>query len=130
MQEVYEMNTGLPDTTGGEAQERYELLRRQTDRIVDRLKPFGIDLRDHEADMSAVGQVSLGVGEVPVFKASRFLPVVAARDRRGIANGLTFWLELLGGNHIRYAVFTSGRRVPWGGDLRGRMTELKKQVRR
>jgi hypothetical protein len=64
-----------------------------------------------------------------MYRAIRFIPSIAARDRRPVLNGLKFWME----NHpnsryFRYAVFTAPEPVPSGGAMRESIQRLSRRI--
>ena len=124
-------NTGT--THGLEAWEegraRQAVLRAQTDRLSAVLEAAGIQTR-LPSDVSLVGEVTGGVDRAESWRSIRFLPLVAQRDRRPVASALKLWLRGPGGKHVRYAVVTSGQRVPVGGDLKARQAEHTGNIRR
>ena len=126
-----EANTG---TTHGldawrEGRERQAVLRGQTERLASVLEHAGIPTR-LPCEVVMVGEVTGATQAAEAWRSIRFLPVVAQRDRRPVLNGLAMWLRGPEGRHARYAVVTSGVRVPLGGDLKKRQAEHTANIRR
>jgi hypothetical protein len=122
------MNTGEESPKFADALASREELAFQSAEIVRILKQTGRDLQDKTADAFVIGEHSFCMAPVERYKASRFIPVVDSRDRRPLRNGLTYWLQTEGPKHVRFAVITSGSRVPFGGDLKERWRFLTKLV--
>lgn len=122
-------NTGRThgDQAWEEGRERQVLLRQQTERLAALLEEAGIHTR-LPSDVWMVGDVTGGVERAESWRAIRFLPLVAQRDRRPVASALKLWLRTA--RYVRYAVVTSGERVPLGGDLKARQAEHTANIRR
>lgn len=86
--------------------------------MVTALANQGIDLRA-VSEVVAISAVTGIVEPIVAYKASRFIPAVAARDRRPTLNGLRLFNEQHPASHyFRYIVVTRGEVIPVGGDLR------------
>jgi hypothetical protein len=104
------------------------LLAEQSEAIADALERMGVPAR-LDSDITAIGAVTGKVEELPAYRAIRFLPAVAARDRRPVLNGMKYFIQ----NHprsrfFRYAVITASEPVPYGGDLRGEIQRLSRRI--
>ncbi|WP_210290061.1 hypothetical protein [Rhizobium skierniewicense] len=63
------------------------------------------------------------------YRAVRFLPLVAARDRRPLVNGLKlFMIENRNAHYFRYAVMTCNELIPAFKDLRGPIQRLSRKI--
>lgn len=132
---VLRQNTGA--TWGAESwcegQERQGKLSEQTRRLADVLERNGITTR-LPSEVMALGEVTGGTALTESWRAIRFLPAVAQRDRKPVLNALKLWQRTAGGKWLRYAVVTSGARVPLGGpgdlSLRKRQSEHTRNVSR
>jgi len=89
------------------------LLAEHSETIADALERMGEPAR-LESNITAIGAVT-GVAEaLPAYRAIRFLPAVAARDRRPVLNGMKYFIQ----HHphsrfFRYAVITASEPVPF-----------------
>ena len=130
---VMEANTGqsLGAETWREGRERQAALLAQTNHLADALERNGIVVRQPAAGVVAVGDVTGHMEEVGGFRAVRFLPLIAQRDRAAMLSGMRFFrANDPAGRFTRMAVVTSGDRVPLLGDLRGRQTKHAKAISR
>ncbi len=109
------------------------LLTEQTERIASALARAGVDvIRD--GDVTLISAVTGIVESLPVYRAVRFLPTIAARDRRPMVNALKLFMS--GTNHttayigkyMRYAVFTAPQPVPAFGTLRQEIQALSRRI--
>lgn len=95
----------------------------QTDLISARLERQGVPTWCAPQDeVTVIGELSHLTETVERKRRHlMLLPEVAKADRAGMVRDLTYFLQRhrLGGR-ARYAVVTSGQRVPYHGDLRGR----------
>lgn len=112
-----------------EGQQRQGRLLGQTQRLAAALERHGIPTR-LPSEILTLGEVTGQAVQADAWRAIRFLPVVAQRDRKPTLNALKLWQRSEGGKWLRYAVITSGDRVPLGGNLRGRQTEHTRAVSR
>ncbi|RWX18314.1 hypothetical protein EHI42_08760 [Rhizobium hidalgonense] len=103
-------------------------LEQQTERIADALLRAGIDVV-LDGDVTLIGAVTGVVEHQRVYRAVRFLPTVAGRDRRPMVNGLKLFMAgHKNSKHFRYAVMTCATPVPVDGDLRGAIRELSRRI--
>lgn len=83
-----------------------------------------------------VGLVTGSTRQVETWRELRMLPSIAQRERRPMLNALRLYLDTEsrrdrdGATYCRYVVVTSGGRVPWHGDLRGRIERIQRQISR
>lgn len=104
------------------------LLTAQTERIASALVRGGIEvIRD--GDVTMISAVTGIVESLPVYRAVRFLPTIAARDRRPMVNGLKLYMAgHQNARFFRYAVMTCAEPVPAFGDLRGAIRGLSRRI--
>lgn len=99
-----------------------ERLRADTERLADILEAHGVEARQ-ESTVYAVGLVTGLSDELEAYRNVNFLPLVAARNRAAPIREIKKWLK--DNPHIarfaRYAVITSGDRVPLFGPARKRV---------
>lgn len=103
-------------------------LAAQNDRIAQALQDAGEDviLKGGLTLISAVTNLTV---EQRIYRAVRFLPVVAARDRRPLVNGLKlFMTEHRNSKYFRYAVMTCKELVPVYGDIRDAIQQLSRRI--
>lgn len=104
------------------------LLAEQSETIADALERMGEPAR-LDSSITAIGAVT-GIAEaLPAYRAIRFLPAVAARDRRPVLNGMKYFIQ----HHpharfFRYAVITASEPVPFGGELRKEIQRLSRRI--
>jgi hypothetical protein len=104
------------------------LLAEQSEAIADALERMGTPAR-LDTDITAIGAVT-GIAEaLPAYRAIRFLPAVAARDRRPVLNAMKYFIQ----HHqharfFRYVVITASEPVPFGGELRKEIQRLSRRV--
>ena len=105
-----------------------KVLEQQTARIADALLRAGVDVT-LSGDVTMIGAVTGVVEHQRVYRAVRFLPTVAGRDRRPIVNGLKLWMAGHRSNkHFRYGVMTCADPIPVGGDLREAIRGLSRRI--
>jgi hypothetical protein len=107
-------------------------LMQQNDRLADALQRAGEDVI-RPGGLTLISAVTNIVETQRVFRAVRFLPVVAARDRRPTVNGLKLFIhEHPNSRYFRYAVMTCAEPVPYSsenaGNLRGAIQELSRRI--
>lgn len=103
-------------------------LMEQNDRIAEALQRAGEDVI-RPGGVTLISAVTNVIETQRVFRAVRFLPVVAARDRRPTVNGLKLFIhEHPCARYFRYAVMTCAEPVPAFGDLRGAIQELSRRI--
>ncbi|MDQ1194950.1 hypothetical protein [Agrobacterium sp. SORGH_AS 787] len=134
--DVLRANTGWAMDPVGWAQRQAASaeLERQTAHIADALAGAGVNVV-LDGDVTFIGAVTGVVEQQRVYRACRFLPTVAARDRRPTVNGLKLFIS--GHKHskyFRYAVMTCSEPVPFSanlqGDMRGAIQELNRRISR
>lgn len=134
--DVLRSNTGWAIDPVGWAQRQAASaeLERQTAHIADALAGAGVNVV-LDGDVTFIGAVTGVVEQQRVYRACRFLPTVAARDRRPTVNGLKLFIS--GHKHskyFRYAVMTCSEPVPFSadlqGDMRGAIQELNRRISR
>jgi hypothetical protein len=131
--EVMRLNTGWQQSPERwrESVRRRRILAKQTARMADSLEQLGGIRARLSVAMSAIGNATGGIDSEDCYRAIRFLPLIAQRERRPVLNALRYFQRNdPSGAHLRYAVITAGRRVPAWGDLRGAMAHLHRQVSR
>lgn len=131
--DVMRLNTGwqLSPEHWRESAQRRQVLAEQTARMADALEQFGGIRARASVRLVAVGNATGEIDGEESYRAIRFLPLIAQRERRPILNALRYFQRNdPTGAHLRYAVITAGRRVPAWGDLRGAMARLHRQVSR
>lgn len=103
-------------------------LTAQTERIASALKRAGVDVV-RPGDVTLISAVTGIVESLPIYRAVRFLPTVAARDRRPMINGLKLFMAgHRNSKYFRYAVMTCAEPVPAFGELRGQIQELSRRL--
>lgn len=131
--EVMRLNTGwqLSPEHWRESAQRRQVLAEQTGRMADALEQFGGIRTRVPFQMTAIGNATGEIDSEESYRAIRFLPLIAQRERRPILNALRYFQRHHPlGTHLRYAVITAGCRVPAWGDLRGAMARLHRQISR
>jgi len=110
-------------------QQRRALLDLETERIAQALERQGIRVRN-ESSVSAIHAVTGEVEEMTAWRAIRFLPAVAARDRRPLLNGMRLFIQEMGSvsKYFRYLVVTAGEPVPAFGPLRQVQRTLSRRI--
>lgn len=127
---VMEANTGwmLPADSWARRTMATSRLMQQNDRLADALQRAGEDVI-RPGGLTLISAVTNIVETQRTFRAVRFLPVVAARDRRPTVNGLKLFIhEHPNSRYFRYAVMTCAEPVPAFGDLRGAVQELSRRI--
>ncbi len=111
-----------------------EELDAQTAEMAGKLEAEGIgpwraDRRG--AKVMLVGAVTGEQREMVPYRELRFLPSVAKRERAPMLRTLTYFQRHHRlGPYLRFAVVTTGARVPFGGDLRGTIAALHRRISR
>lgn len=129
--DVYDQNIGweldIKDWSVGVA--RRIALEDQTNRLADLLEKAGITARLN-SQVTAVSLVTNIATPLVAYRPVRFLPSVAARDRRPMLNALKYWMDEVveRPDYVRYIVVTAGELVPAFGDLRGRMQDMSRSI--
>ena len=105
-------------------------LTEQTERIASALTRAGIDVT-RDGEVTLISAVTGIVETMASYRACRFLPTVAARDRRPMVNGLKlFMIGHENSRFFRYAVMTCAEPVPAFGDLRKAIQKLSRRITR
>lgn len=105
-------------------------LTEQTERIASALTRAGIDVT-REGEVTLISAVTGIVETMASYRACRFLPTIAARDRRPMVNGLKlFMIGHENSRFFRYAVMTCAEPVPAFGDLRKAIQKLSRRITR
>jgi hypothetical protein len=105
-------------------------LENESERLADALGRTGVNVRV-PSEITMIGAVTGKTEIVAGFRAVRFLPSVAARDRRPLLNGLTYFIQSHpASNYFRYQVFTAPEPVPIGGELRITIQALSRKISR
>lgn len=111
-------------------QERREVLADQTRELAERLELIGIGAMK-QTDHVAISAVTGAVDDVESYRAVKFLPLIASRDRRPILNALRYFQKNTeDGKWLRLAVVTAGVVIPAGGPLKIIARALKKNISR
>jgi len=129
--EASRQNTGweLDYERWAEVNNRRQMMEAQTAKLADLLESVGVPARLH-SDVVAVSAVTGLITDVSPWRPIRFLPSVAARDRRPMLNALRYWIEKVAKKpeQLRYVVITAGDLIEAYGDLRGGMKKLSRQI--
>lgn len=130
--DVLRANTGWAMDPVGWAQRQAASaeLERQTAHIADALAGAGVNVV-LDGDVTFIGAVTGVVERQHIYRACRFLPTVAARDRRPTVNGLK--LFICGhkySKYFRYAVMTCSEPVPFNADRQGNMRAAIQELNR
>lgn len=107
-------------------------LEQQTACIADALARAGVNVV-LDGDVTFIGAVTGVIEQQRVYRACRFLPTVAARDRRPTVNGLKLFITgHKYSKYFRYAVMTCSEPVPFSaarkGDLRVEIQRLSRRI--
>ena len=110
--------------------ERRAVLAEQTRDLAARLERIGIGAMV-SSDHVAVSAVTEVVDDIEAFRAIKFLPLIAQRDRRPMLNALRYFQK----NHedgewLRLAVVTAGVVIPAHGPLKAVASTMKKNISR
>lgn len=106
------------------------LLTKQTEHIASALTRAGIDVT-RDGDVTLISAVTGIVETMASYRACRFLPTIAARDRRPMVNGLKLFMTgHKNSRFFRYAVMTCAEPVPAFGDLRKSIQKLSRRITR
>ncbi len=105
-----------------------KVLAGQNDRIAQALQDAGEEVI-LEGGITCISAVTNIIENHRRYRAVRFLPLVAARDRRPLVNGLKlFMIEHRNAHHFRYAVMTCNELIPAFQDLRGPIQRLSRKI--
>lgn len=121
---------GIEPEDWARAKKRRAELEDQTARLADLLEAAGIETRLRDENVVSISAITGIVTPIATWRPIRFLPVVAARDRRPMLNGLRYWCDSVAGHpeYLRYAVVTAGDLIPAHGDLRPALQDLARRV--
>lgn len=132
--DVLRANTGwaMDPVSWAQRQAASAELERQTSHIADALTGAGVNVV-LDGDVTFIGAVTGVVEQQRVYRACRFLPTVAARDRRPTVNGLKLFMSgHKCSKYFRYAVMTCSEPIPFSagiqGDMRGAIQELNRRI--
>jgi len=132
--DVLRSNTGWAMDPVGWAQRQAASaeLERQTAHIADALAGAGVNVV-LDGDVTFIGAVTGVVEQQRIYRACRFLPTVAARDRRPTVNGLKLFISgHKYSKYFRYAVMTCSEPIPFSadrqGDMRGAIRDLNRRI--
>ncbi len=107
---------------------RRQELDRQTARIADALERAGVWSRS-DNDITAISAVTGQVERLDSYRPIRFLPSIAARDRRPLLNGLKYFMDTHpASRYFRYGVFSDGSPIPAFGNLRERQMAFSRKI--
>lgn len=129
-EQALEANTGREIGDYEEFERKRARVLSQSKIIADKLEAQGICTRDEAHDLWAIGELTGCVERLPArYRHIQLIPSVAKADRAAMVRDLTYYLERHA-RYARYAVITSGQRVPYYGDLRGRRSSFHANIRR
>lgn len=114
-----------------ERRKAWALIQAQTEEIADRLESLGIQAR-LPASITSISAVTLQEDTLDSFRPIRFLPAIAARERRPYLNAMRYWLETNpdAKRYVRFAVVTYGTPIRAGDDLREAISDLTRRISR
>jgi hypothetical protein len=105
------------------------ILEESSEKIVAALGRKGVDLRITDSDVVAISAVTGKVEKLNAYRACRFVPSIAARDRRPMLNAMRLFIEdHEASKYFRYNVVTFGEAVPAGGALREIITDFHRRI--
>lgn len=128
--DVVEANIGwqLDPQDWSERQTASKLLNDLSEHIVDALARGGVDLRA-PSEVTAISAVTGVAEKLVAYKACRFIPAVAARDRRPLLNALRLFMEVHPSSRFfRYVVVTRGTVLPVGEELRQEAMDFHRRL--
>lgn len=128
--DVVEANIGwqLDPQDWSERQASSKLLVDLTERIFKALYRGGVDL-SAPSEVTAISAVTGVAEKLVAYKACRFLPSVAARDRRPLLNALRLFIEEhAAARFFRYIVVTRGVVLPLGSELRKEIKDFHRKL--
>lgn len=95
-----------------------EYIRAATEKIANQLEIAGIPARTASRDIFIIGEVTGGVERISTYRRIHLLPEFSQSHKSKLIRQLTYFLNSVPSrNYYRYAVITSGDRVPWFSDL-------------
>lgn len=133
--DVLQSNTGweMDPVSWAKRAAATRLLTEQTEHIASALGRGGINvIRD--GDVTLISAVTGIVESLPVYRAVRLLPTIAALDRRPMVNALKLFMSGTShktayiGKYMRYAVFTAPQPVPAFGKLSDEIQALSRRI--
>ena len=128
---LVEINTGLSldPAAWRDRCEAAETLHAQTEQLASLLEEAGIKAYQ-DADITAISAVTGKIDQLDSFRPIRFLPSVAARERRPHLNALRYFLEsnVPARRYTRYAVITYGEPIEAHGQLRDAIADLTRRI--
>ena len=114
-EDLWQLNTGWEQDPEEwrERRERQEEIHRQTEDIARKLEAVGKRVRQDQGDVTDLALVTGQTDRSEAYRSMCFLPAIAQRERRQTLNQLRYFQRnSKGGEYIRYAVVTTGQRVP------------------
>ena len=123
-EDVLRLNTGWQQSPEQwqDGVRRRRILADQTARMAVALERHGGIRTRNPLPVTALGNVTGESDAVESYRAIRFLPLIALRERRPVLNALRYFQHHhVLGKHLRYGVITGGQRIMAWGDLRGSM---------
>lgn len=103
-------------------------LQEQNNRMAQALQDAGEDVI-LSGGLTTISAITNVVETQIRCRAVRFLPVVAARDRRPMVNGMKlFMIENRNAHYFRYAVMTCNELIPASDNLRGPIQRLSRRI--
>ena len=128
---LVEINTGLSldPSAWRDRCERSEKLHQQTEVLASLLEEAGIKAYQ-DTEITAISAVTGKIDQLDSFRPIRFLPAVAARERRPHLNALRYFLEsnVPARRYTRYAVITYGQPIEAYGQLREAIADLTRRI--
>ena len=128
---LVELNTGLSLDPGAwrDRCQAAEKLHQQTEHLASLLEEAGIKAYQ-DTDITAISAVTGKIDQLDSFRPIRFLPAVAARERRPHLNALRYFLEsdTAAKKYTRYAVITCGEPIEAFGQLREAIADLTRRI--
>lgn len=132
-EELLKRHTGWETEFGPwtERRKAWALIQAQTEEIAERLEALGIQAR-LPASITTISAVTLQEDTLDSFRPIRFLPAIAARERRPYLNAMRYWLETnpQAKKYVRFAVVTYGTPIHAGDDLREAISDLTRRISR
>ena len=128
---LVELNTGLSldPAAWRDRCQASEKLHQQTEHLASLLEEAGIKAYQ-DTDITAISAVTGKIDQLDSFRPVRFLPAVAARERRPHLNALRYFLEsdVAARRYTRYAVITYGEPIQAHGQLRDAIADLTRRI--
>ena len=128
---LVELNTGLSldPAAWRDRCTAADKLHQQTEHLASLLEEAGIKAYQ-DTEITAISAVTGKVDQLDSFRPIRFLPAVAARERRPHLNALRYFLEsnVPARRYTRYAVVTYGEPIQAHGQLREAIADLTRRI--